>query len=262
MVRILLVHWKEEELAERRARLEDGSLQVVEATHNPQAVRRVAATDPPDAIVIDLTRLPAQGRDMGCAIRQSPASRAIPLVFAGGKPGKVEGVRQRLPDATFVGWDEIGTGIGKAIADAPASPVVPPPYMESFAGTPLPKKLGIKPGAVVALVGAPDGFEGTLGELPKGVSFRRRATGGLDLILWFVRSAVTLRRGIKTKRDQVGRDGMWIAWPKKGSALASDLTQQIVRQTGLGTGLVDYKICKIDETWSALKFTRKNKGRS
>ena len=125
-----------------------------------------------------------------------------------------------------------------------------------YSGTPLPKKLGIKPGHRVALVAAPSNFLDVLGDLPEAV----RIVGGLrgtrpfDVIVWFVkkRSDLEKRFGSITKRlDPAG--GLWVAWPKQASGVATDLTGNTVREAVLASGLVDDKICAIDEIWSGLR---------
>ena len=124
-----------------------------------------------------------------------------------------------------------------------------------YSGTPLPKKLGIRPGHRVALLHAPEGFEDTLGELPGDVAVRRRARGPLDVIVAFVRSRTELDRGLEEWRaalDPAG--GLWIAWPKQSSGVATDLSDGVVRAAGLARGLVDNKVCAIDTTWSGLRF--------
>ncbi|MCB9896470.1 MAG: DUF3052 domain-containing protein [Planctomycetes bacterium] len=126
--------------------------------------------------------------------------------------------------------------------------------LAGYSGTPLPKKLGIKPGARVGLLGAPDDFERTLGSLPPDVSLVRRPRGACDLLLWFVTRHADLARGVTSLAQRTGRDGVWICWPKKASGVATDVTQDAVRALGLAHGLVDYKIAAIDATWSGLKF--------
>jgi hypothetical protein len=133
--------------------------------------------------------------------------------------------------------------------------------MSGYSGTPLPKKLGIGPEAVVALLQAPDGFERTLGALPPGVRFVKALRGPTDLILLFARSQADLARRLDAAaRAVAGGDGMmWIAWPKKTSSMAGDLSEREVRAMGLATGLVDFKICAIDDDWSGLKFSRRRR---
>ena len=125
---------------------------------------------------------------------------------------------------------------------------------------PLPKKLGIKSNSVVALIDAPDDFENTLGNLPANVKFTRKSGANPDVTLWFVRSKAGLENKIQYMIPYADNAMLWIIWPKKGSGVTSDLAQTIVRKTGLAVGLVDFKICSVDTTWSGLVFTkRKNK---
>lgn len=129
--------------------------------------------------------------------------------------------------------------------------------MEGYAGAPLAKKLGIKPGSTVVAIDAPSSFVQTLGEIPDDVTLRWQNRRRRDLTIWFTRSRKNLVARIERIAAVAGESGLWIAWLKKKSDLASDLTQAVVRKTGLDAGLVDYKICAINETWSGLKFTRR-----
>ena len=135
--------------------------------------------------------------------------------------------------------------------------------MAGYSGTPLVKKLGIKPGARVALVNVPDNFQATLGELPDDVKFVKSNTKSLDLILCFVLSERILARDFVKLAQRLTSNGMiWIAWPKKSSGVATDLTFERVQRIGLDAGLVDVKICAIDDTWSGLKFVYRLKDRA
>jgi hypothetical protein len=129
------------------------------------------------------------------------------------------------------------------------------PAPSGYSGTPLPRKLGIKPGSRLALVGAPDDLGATLGELPGGVVVRRRAQGPCDVIVaFFTRGAELERRMPALKRALDPAGGLWIAWPKRSSGVQTDLGDGPVREAGLAAGLVDNKVCAIDETWSGLRF--------
>ncbi len=129
--------------------------------------------------------------------------------------------------------------------------------MAAYAGTPLPKKLGIKQNSVVVLVGAPEGFRDTLGELPAGVVLRDGPSDAFDLTIWFAESRAQLNDEMDQMIVQAESAPLWIAWPKKASKVKTDLSQQVVREAGLAAGLVDYKICSINATWSGLLFTRR-----
>ena len=135
--------------------------------------------------------------------------------------------------------------------------------MAGYSGTPLVKKLGIKKGARVALVNAPDDFQATLGELPDDVKFMKSTTRSLDLILFFVLSERALAKDFAKLAARLTSNGMiWIAWPKKSSGVTTDLTFEHVQRIGLDAGLVDVKICAIDDTWSGLKFVYRLKDRA
>jgi hypothetical protein len=124
-----------------------------------------------------------------------------------------------------------------------------------YSGTPLAKKLGIREEARLALVGAPAGFDRTLGRLPTGVEVRRHARGRADVIVCFVTRRVELARRFATlKRALEPAGGLWVAWPKRSSGVATDLAFESVQGIGLAAGLVDNKVCAIDETWSGLRF--------
>jgi hypothetical protein len=128
--------------------------------------------------------------------------------------------------------------------------------LAGYSGTPLVKKLGIKPGRGLLLVSAPKGFERELVGLPDDVNVTTRISGIHDLVLWFV----TRRGDLETKIAGIEKamgSGLWIAWPKKASGMPTDLVEDLVRNAGLAHGLVDYKVCAINETWSGLKFARR-----
>jgi len=215
---------------------------------------RAIRDNPPDAFVIDLTRQPSHGRELGVWFRQQKATRHVPIVFVGGEPEKVARVRQVLPDAVYTEWSRIRSALRLAISHPPKTPFVPGTF-DSYSGAPLPKKLGVKLGITLALLSAPPEFEKTLGRLPEGVRLAKRAGGRAELVVLFVKSHAELRRRLPdAKRTMAMKGSVWIAWPKKTSGTDSDLTQQVVRDFGLKNGLVDYKICSINDTWSGLRF--------
>lgn len=253
MTRVRLIHWKAEEATERTSKLKAAGYEVEYSPPDSKAYKALK-NNPPAVFVIDLSRMPSHGMEVGSSLRGYKATRNVPLVFVEGEPEKVERIRKLLPDATFTTWSKIRSALKIAIANAPANPVKPESNLAGYSGTPLPKKLGIKPNATVALVNAPRDFETTLGVLPEGVTFVEEAKGPAELIVWFIRSRFELESQIVEMRKATGNGGLWIAWPKKTSGVVSDLTENIIRDTGLAVGLVDYKVCAVDATWSGLKF--------
>jgi len=258
---VYLIHWKAAQAPERLRRIRAAGYEATyEELMGPDPLRRLKS-DPPAAIVIDLTRLPSHGREVALALRQRRSTRYVPLVFVEGDPEKVARIRTLLPDAVYTSWSRIRSSLKRAIAHPVAEPRVPKSVLEGYSGTPLPKKLGIKPGAAVALVDAPPRFEKTLGPLPDGVTFGKDRRGSADLILWFVRSRADLARGIRRMAARIDGNALWVIWPKKAGALASDVGETDVREAGLAAGLVDYKVCAVDATWSGLKFARRGETR-
>jgi hypothetical protein len=123
-----------------------------------------------------------------------------------------------------------------------------------YSGTPLQKKLGFKPGMIAAFLDAPDELDGLLGEL-EGVSVKRSLRGSADIVLCFVTERRDLERRAARLREAIAPDGMvWICWPKRASKVPTDMTEDVVRDVLLPTGLVDVKVAAVDEKWSGLKL--------
>ena len=123
-----------------------------------------------------------------------------------------------------------------------------------YSGTPLAEKLGLKPGTVVAL-NEPKGFRKLLTDLPPGVRFTAKAEKDSAAVLFFTTERKEVEKLLPRLMKQLAPAGMiWMAWPKKASGVATDLTEDVIRDTALPLGLVDVKVCAIDATWSGLKL--------
>jgi hypothetical protein len=134
--------------------------------------------------------------------------------------------------------------------------------MAGYSGTPLPKKLGIKTGYRVEFPGAPDYFLSLLAPLPDRMELVEDDETALDLIVFFTRSRDELARRFAELAVRLVPAGiLWVSWPKKASKVATDLDENVVRDIGLAAGLVDVKVCAIDEIWSGLKFVIRVKDR-
>ncbi len=249
MARVILIHWKAGEAGSRLSRIRDAGFEAELLVPKGGPDLAAAGANPPDAFVIDLSRLPSQGRDAAVFLRGRKGTRYVPIVFVDGEPEKVAATRRLLPDATYTEWDHIAAALTAALAKPPARPASPG-TMAAYAGKPLTTKLGLKPGISVLLAGAPGGFEETLGA---DVRIVRR--GSADLVLLFAQSQAELEARFATASRAA--DAVWIIWPKKASKARTDLNQTTVRAFGLNLGWVDYKICSIDAAWSGLKFTRR-----
>ena len=134
--------------------------------------------------------------------------------------------------------------------------------MAGYSGTPLIQKIGIKPGHRVLLRNHPASFVKDLGKLPEGVVSADRISGKANVVVYFTERLAELEKDFARLSAALVLDGMlWIGWPKKASGRPTDLTEDIVRRVGLACGLVDVKVCAIDETWSGLKFVIRVKDR-
>ena len=220
---------------------------------NPEIIR--AKARPPAAVIVDLAKTPSRGRDVAIAMRSHRAMLPVPFVLVGGNPEVVGGVRRFLPDAVVSEWSRIEAHLPRAIKK-------PPPgarllsIFAAYESTPLAQKLGIKAGGVVALRDAPRGIRAKLGELPAGARLKLHGPVSRDLTMWFVHSRDALLRELASMKQHAASGALWILWNKNSDRRgATKLTQLVVRKAGLDAGLVDFKIARIDDDWSGLRFT-------
>jgi hypothetical protein len=138
-------------------------------------------------------------------------------------------------------------------------------YSAGYSGTPLAKKLGIKEGHRLLLVNAPEGFGVVLGELPEGVSVVAGAGKGskpFDVMLFFTTARSELEKRLPSFHARMAQNGgLWVCWPKKAAKVATDVTEDVVRAVALPMGLVDNKVCAVDDTWSGLRLVIRLKDR-
>jgi hypothetical protein len=254
MATIRLIHWNGPEGRERKLRLTSLGHHVEFDDVEGPGLTRILRRATPDAYVIDLSRMPSHGRTIAMWLRTNKSTRHIPLVFVDGDPAKVKKIRELLPDAVYSNWSRVGAALPKALAAPAKNPVVPPSSI--YTGRSTAEKLGVKSGMRVCVMNAPPGFLDRL-QVPESVTFTARPSAGCDLFLAFARSRREVSGHLTTLRRDVSRQTAWIAWPKKASRIKTDVDGNLVRETGLASGWVDFKICAIDDTWSGLAFKRR-----
>lgn len=253
---VRLIHWNEAEAIDRADLLRDLGYEVVSEPIKHAPVKQISE-DGPDLVLIDLSRIPSHGREVGIAIGESKTLWHIPIAFVGGKAEKVGPIRDLFPESVFSSWDEIGSAIKSALSNPPTKKIDRESVWTPYDSVPLYKKLGLREGERLALIAAPRGIEKSVGELPRGAKMTR-GKGAAELAILFSRSRKDLEARVDTAIERTKSGGLWIAWPKKASGLASDLSDSVVREVAHAHGLNDYKVCSIDKTWSGLRFARKS----
>ena len=134
--------------------------------------------------------------------------------------------------------------------------------MAGYSGTPLPQKLGIKPGTIVVAIDAPENYRKLLGQIPSGVNFATRPVGNSKFIHLFVKERRVLAKHLQSLRYKIAEDAaVWVSWPKKSSGVPTDITEDVIRAVALPIGFVDIKVCAVDETWSGLKLMIRRENR-
>ena len=255
MARVRLFHWKAPEAERFMGPLRAAGHQVdYDEKAAPGLLSKIRAA-PPHAFVISLARLPSHGREVATFLRGAKATRHIPIVFVAGQPEKVDAIRRHIPDAAYTSLQGLDAALRKALAHPPAAPMVPPQMMERYRARTTAQKLGIAKGAAVGLLNPPRDYESVLGPLPEGVSLVEGGSRNCSVTLWFVTDPGILRSGLPRTRGLAARSKLWILWPKGGE---TGITQPYIRETANSVGLVDYKICSVNDRWSAMAFaTRK-----
>lgn len=253
-MRVCLLHWNEKERLERISQLALINIEVLEVINAGPQFAKALETARPDAVVIDLSRLPSQGRDLGIMIRARAGTRQIPIVFVEGAEDKVTAIRGLLPDAEFTNWAQIMPVLKRVVNAKDKSFIAQTSVFAAYSQKPLATKLGIKPGFRVCLIGESENLLGAPKGLPEGVEIVTEFENGANLYLWCLRSQTEFSNQLALIKSVVKHAPTWVGWPKKTSETTSDLSQAIIREECLAVGMVDYKICSINEKWSALLF--------
>jgi CheY-like chemotaxis protein len=259
MSRVRLLHWNPSEAVNYVELLQAAGYDVEYDHEFRPGLMRLWRESPPDAFVIDLSRLPSQGREIAIALRQSPILRRMPIVFCEGAEEKVSRIRAELPDAVYSRAGTLRSALKQAIANPPKEPAKPTAMMDRYASRTVAQKLGIKESSSVMLVDPPRDYAKALGELPAHVEFLEQSDKVASVTLCFVREVHSLRRTLSEVRALAAATKLWILWPKKASGVGGDITEGLIREHALELGLVDYKICSVNEVWSAMLFASKDR---
>lgn len=254
MPRVRLFHWRAEEAKPLIAALRAGGYTVDYPGDKANGNWRSLRESPPIAAVIDLTRLPSHGRYVAAEIRATKSIRHIPIVFVDGDPDKVDSIRKMLPDAVYTSRARLTSALKRV--QPLADPVVAPRMMDRTDRTTA-EKLGIRAGVRVALIDPPPDYLRVLGTLPKGASLEEEPEDVLPLTLWFVRDPDAYLSALPGLRRRAITSRIWVVYPKQARKPASGLTQGFIREAALSVGLVDYKVCSVNEVWTGLLFTKK-----
>jgi hypothetical protein len=253
MSHIRLFHWKADESAAFRQSLRAAGHQVDYDEKLVPGLLSKVRKSPPEAIVIVLSRLPSHGRELATYLRGSKATRHIPIVFVDGAADKVDGIRRHIPDAAYTSLENLPSVLRRAIANPPSAPVVPVQMMERYGARTTAQKLGIVKDSTVALFDPPRDYESVLGPMPEGVAFQECGDG--PVTLWFVHDAAVYQSRLPRARSLASRTKLWILWQKGGRQ--TGISEPFIRETATAMGLVDYKICSVNDRWSAMAFARK-----
>ena len=258
MPRVRLLHWKAEEATRHIDLLRQAGYQIDYEERFRPALMKAWRESPPDAFVIDLSRLPSHGREIAIALRQSPRTRCVPIVFCGGNEEKVNAIRNTLPYASYSTLEKLRSTLRKALANRLANPVKPVQMMDRYTSRSAAQKLGIKESCALRLIDPPRNVMQVLGPLPSRIEMLDEdSKEGAAVTLCFLHETHLLQPVISRVRSLASTSKLWILWRKGGSSAHGDITEAGVRATAIDLGLVDYKICSVNDVWSAMLFALK-----
>jgi CheY-like chemotaxis protein len=255
MHRVRVIHWKP---AEAEPILEllrtNGIAPEFDPDPNGSAIARSLRANLPDAIVIDLSRLPSQGRELAVWLRNRKSTRNIPIVFVGGEEEKIARVKAVIPDAAYTTGSNLPRAVKKACASPVLNPLIPPSMDIRAKDKSTAQKLGIAASSTVAVIDPPRDYLSMLGELPEGAEVFEDPEEVAGVTLWFIRDSEAMLAALRRMRAIAAKTKLWIVWPKGAS---NKFREGPIRETALDNGLVDYKICSVNEQWSGILFARK-----
>jgi hypothetical protein len=257
MPRIHVIHWRPEEVAPLLEAVRKCGATVTYCEQpSGTAVASAIREHPPDAVLIDLSRVPSHGKEMAVWLRNRKSTRTVPIVFYGGEPAKISKLRELFPEAPFADSATLKKAIKSLPQSLPESVAVPVPMMLRYGNRTAAEKMGIKPGVSVSVMDPPRDYLTVLGQLPEGVELVEESEELHPVTLWFTHRPETLLTALPRMRRIASKSKLWVIW-RKGST--NGITQNFVREAGIDAGLVDYKICSVDGVWSGMAFARSKK---
>jgi CheY-like chemotaxis protein len=250
MARVRLYHWNAKEARPLLEQLQvDGYTVDYPSDNVLERGFRALRESPPHAIVIDLTRLPSQGRHVAVAIRSRKTIRNIPIVFVDGDPEKVEQIRADLPDAIFTSRAKLRSALKRA------RPITNP-AVAPYGNRTVAQKLGIREDTRVAVLDGPRGYARAVGELPAGARFEEDPAEVLPVTLWFVRDPEMYLASLPRMCKLASKSRLWIVYPKQQARQKppGEVTLFFIRDEALAGGLLHYKTCALNTTWAGMLF--------
>ena len=252
MPRVALLHWKSAEAAPYTEALAAAGHHVVHVDN--VASWRSLRDNLPETDVIHLGRLPSHGREVGVALRSSGKTRHVPIVFVDGEAEKVAAIKAVLPDAEFTTLSKLGAAVKRALRNPPTSPVKPVSMMDRFSHRTAAQKLGAKDGSSIGVIDPPDDYERIVGGLPDRVSFVENKPG--DVTLWFIHGPTELQRALPKMARIAASTKLWALWRKGG---VDGVTDNAIREGAISVGMVDYKVCSVNQSWSGYALAAKKR---
>ena len=258
---VRLICWKEDLARERAALLKAARLEVDASPLNTSRLIGRIMENPPSAIVIDLDRMPSHGLAVGVVLRRSVIRAPHSAGIRRRRGGKSRPHPPGIARCRLHSLERHRPSVRRAVKSAPADPVKPRPLMERYESSGLVRKLGLKPGMVCALIQAPEGFEESIDDLPEdsriSAEDRRRTPASPSGSYAPARKWNSPPTAPALRLPQGA--SLWIVYPKRSGRYSADFTLTDVRAAALSVGLVDYKICAVDDDWTGLKFARRKK---
>jgi len=255
-MRVRLIHWNATEAEPLIALLKRAGHTVDYDAKFTSAMFKEIRTSPPDAMVIDLTRMPSHGRYVAFSMRQSPKTRQVPVVLVDGDPDKVAITKRQVPDMFFTTRAKLLTAIKAAQKQRLANPIAPG-RLFSYHPRTAAQKMGIGKGARIGVIDGPRDYERVIGEVEEGVEFVEGAQAGCTVLVWFLHDPDAYLEMLPRMRAHLSKMRLWALWRKGGTTKEGAVTPLLIREAAKEFGMIDYKVCSVDKTWSGIALTIK-----